>query len=151
MIQDTMMILIEKYQNTCYLLCNSASPISCPLSLYSLLYGHWIFLGDQVLSLSPWSHCSITSIRGPITFPAASSTKIDAFALNWWLWKMAVCRVALSVEYAGRFGNQLRSHVAELTGRANQSLLECIMGGVLLNYYSTLLWHCLLLFLIVDY
>jgi len=39
---------------------------------------HLIFLGDHVLNFFPWTHRSITSMRGPIIFPAATSTKIGA-------------------------------------------------------------------------
>ena len=44
----------------------------------SLLCGHLIFLGDHVLNLSPWKHSSVTSMRSPITFPAATNTKTGA-------------------------------------------------------------------------
>ena len=43
-----------------------------------LLCGHRIFLCGQVLNMSPWTNFSITSIRSPIIFPIASSTKIGA-------------------------------------------------------------------------
>ena len=44
----------------------------------ALLCCYQITLAGQVLNIYRWTNCSITSIRRPIIFPAASSTKIGA-------------------------------------------------------------------------
>jgi hypothetical protein len=48
--------------------------MSTPSVLF--LCGRQIFLAGQVLNVYLWTNCSIKSIRSPIKFPAASSTKI---------------------------------------------------------------------------
>ena len=69
----------KRIVSECVLLeCNCISRLSCPFCLYSLLCGHQIFLGGQVLNIPTWKKCWIIIMRSTIVYPAATSTTIVA-------------------------------------------------------------------------
>lgn len=70
--------LFEQSNNACYMKCNYTSGFSHRAIQFSLLCGHRMCIVGQVWNLCAWTNCSVISMISPITFPAASSTRIGA-------------------------------------------------------------------------